>query len=313
MSSTYIDDVQNVLNKFLDEPIELHYLKGDIKNGIVDIKCSPAGTNPSYAAIKKMPVFFRLIGLSNPMNRIKSMCLPNVRYFFFDEFIANIRGGEKYLASDEHFLIKECYNTYNREAKTPITILAAGNPYSVYNPIFAGLGVDTSKVKAGNFIVGPNYTINCFKLPQTLKEQILKNNPLYQFDDAYRRYAFDGEAINDQNIRLQKHEPRGFKLKVVFKVGNEFLSIHSGPSIEKDGEPYTFWVCKHDSSWLSKVSKHRKILVLNFKDMIVGSVKMDNDTAKGLSILRNAMDTRRVTFNCVDAHYMLEDIYPTIY
>lgn len=312
MSPTYINDVQNVLNKFLENPIELFYIQGDIKTGIVDVKMAPAGTNPSYAKIKKMPTFFRVIGLSNPMNRIKSMSLKDVRYFFFDEFIANIRGGEKYLTADEYFLIQEVYNTYNREASTPITILAAGNPYSVYNPLFSGLNVDTTKVKPGAFIVGPNYTINCFRVPQELKEQILAKNPLYQFDDAYKRYAFEGQAINDQNIRIHKCEPKGFKLRFVFKINNEYLSIHSGAGKDEEEGEFKFWVCKHKSEWLDKVSKNRKIFVLNFKDMIAGAVKVDREMGQRMVHLKMAFDRRHITFNTVDAHYLLEELYPWI-
>lgn len=70
---------------------------------------------------------------------------------------------------------------------------------------------------------------------------------MYEFDDSYRRYAFGGEAINDINIRLQKTEPHGFKLKWVFKLGRDYISVHCGRSDRSVKEPYKFWVCKHDS------------------------------------------------------------------
>ena len=308
MSSVYIDDVANVLNKFLppDKQIQLVYIKGDIKQGIVDVKVCGADENPSYAQIKKMPTFFRVIGLSNPMNRIKSMSLKDVKWFFFDEFIANLRGGEKYLQADEYFLIQEVYTTYNREASTPIRIIAAGNPYSVYAPLFVGLKVDTSKLKPGAFVVGDNYVIDCFQCPPELKEQILANNPQYQFDDAYKRYAFGGQAINDQNIRIQKIEPKGFKLKYVFKIGNDYISLHKG-----NADTFSWWCCKHNSDWLTKMGK-RKVVVFNFKDMIEGSYIMDVKDRMALAPVRAAMQKREITFNCIDAQYMLEDVYTAI-
>ena len=307
ITSAYIEDTANVLNKFLEKPIQLLYMKGDIKQGIVDIKLGDAGKEYSWKEIQKLPVFFRVIGLSNPMNRIKSLMLKDVKYFFFDEFICNLRGGEKYLAADEYFLIQEIYTTYNREASTPIKILAAGNPYSVYTPLFMGLGVDTSKLKPGAFVVGPNYVINCFQVPEELKKIILKNNPMYQFDDAYKRYAFSGEAVNDQNIRICKCEPKGFKLKYVFKMGNDFISIHRG-----NNPDFKFWCCKHKADWLQKISKKRKIVVFNFGDMIEGAVKYNIQNVKDFCDLKQAMDNRQITYNCIDAQYMLEDIYPTI-
>lgn len=304
MTTTYIDDIENVLNKFLDRKVQLLYLKGDVKQGIVDIHIGEAGVNYSYVSIKKLPIFVRIVGLSNPMNRIKSLMLPNVKYIFFDEFIANLRGGEKYLPADEHFLIQEIYTTYNREAATPIRILAAGNPYSVYTPLFLGLGVDSSRIKPGAFIVGDNYTINCFETPPALKAQILAANPMYEFDDSYKRYAFGGEAINDQNIRIQKTEPRGFKLRFVFKFGNDIVSIHQGVAPD-----YKYWVCKHDIGWLAKMSKNRRIVCFNFGDMIDGSVKYSQDQMMDMLSIRKAMNERRITYNCIDASYMMEDAY----
>lgn len=307
ITPAYIEDTEKVLNKFLDKPIQLVYMKGDLKSGIADIRIGEAGKTYNWRSMGNLPIFFRIIGLSNPMNRIKSLMLPNVKYIFMDEFICNLRGGEKYLTADEHFLVQEIYTTYNREAETPIRILAAGNPYSVYTPLFMGLGVDTSKLKPGAFVVGDNYVINCFQTPPELKAQILANNPMYQFDDAYKRYAFNGEAINDQNIKLHKMEPKGFKLRYVFKMGKDFLSIHKGT-----GPSFKFWCCKHSSDWLEKVGKRRKIIVFNFADMIEGSIRLGLEEFKNFHEIKEAMNSRQIAYNCIDAQYMLEDIYPSL-
>ena len=42
ISSAYINDTANVLNKFLDKPIQLIYRKGDLKQGVVDVKVGDA-------------------------------------------------------------------------------------------------------------------------------------------------------------------------------------------------------------------------------------------------------------------------------
>lgn len=309
MTSAYIDDVASLLNKFLkpEHQIQLLYLKGDVSSGIADVKVGKADEKYSYQALKNLPTFFRIIGLSTPMNRIKSLMLKDVRYMFFDEFIANTRGSEKYLQADEHFLIKEIYTTYNREAKRPIKILCSGNPYSVYSPLFTGLEVDSSKLKPGAFVVKDDYAISCYQVSERLRQYILKNNPMYEFDDTYKRYAFGGEAINDSNIRIHKTEPRGFKLKWVFKLGKDFISIHAGRNTDFD-EPFKFWVCKHTSDWLSKVSKRRKIVVFSYGDLIQGAVKWTPSQFQEFKTLRNAMAKREVVFNCIDASYMLEDV-----
>lgn len=311
ITPAYIEDTENVLNKFLEKPIQLCYVKGDIKSGIVDVRIGEYGAEYSWQAVRKLPIFVRIIGLSNPLSRIKSLMLPNIRYMFIDEFICNLRMNEKYLG-DEHFLIKEIYTTYNREAKTPIRIIGAANPYSVYCPLFIGLGVDTSKLKPGAFIVGPDYVINCFSVPGELKQRILENNPMYQFDDAYLRYAFNGEAVNDANIKIQKQEPKHFKLRFVFKMGNEFISVHEKGNKGPYGQEEKFWVCKHKSDWLSKISKRKGFAVFNFGDMCDGAFMADSELRMRFASLREAMNKRSVTFNCIDAQYMMEDIYNLI-
>ena len=310
ITDAYIMDTETLLNKFLDEPIQLLYMKGDLKSGICDIKIAPAGVDYSWQAIKKLPTFFRIIALSLPMNRIKSLMINNVAYIFFDEFLANLAGGEKYLAADEHFLIQEIYTTYNREASSPIRIICCGNPYTVMNPLFIGLDVDTRKLKPGAFVVGPNYIIDCFQAPPELLAKILASNPMYQFDDAYARYGFGGESINDTHIKLQRTEPQAFKLKFVFKVGKDYLSVHQGSNSITQEEKY--WVCKHSGDWLEKVGKRRKIVVFNFFDMVDGSVLNTRDNIQTMVRLKTAMTNRDITFNCIEASYMMEDIYGMI-
>lgn len=271
------------------------------------MRIGDADKDYTYPQQKKLPIFIRIIALSAPMNRIKSAVLRNVRYMFQDEFIVNMRANEKYLDGDEYFLKQEIYTTYNREAKKPIVCLAAGNPYSVYCPDFIALNVDTKLLKPGAFIVGPNYVINCFQVPAELKAKILAANPNYQFDESYKRYAFNGEAINDQNIRIHKCEPMGFKLKYVVRMGREYMSIHKGQGSDKEGE-FTYWCCKHNSDWLEKIGK-RKVIVFDFGDMMKGSVKYRPEDFSGFLNFKIAMDNRKCTFNCIDASYMAEDIY----
>ena len=305
ITGTYIDDVETLLNKFLEKPVQLLYLKGDVKSGIVDVYLGEANKDYSWQQMRKLPVFFRIIGLSNPMSRIKSLMLPNVKYIFFDEFICNLRGQEKYL-SDEFFMIKEIYTTYNRESSSSIRIIAAANPYSVYCPLFIGLRVDTSKLKPGSFVVGDNYIIDCFKVPEELKARILAANPMYEFDDAYKRYAFGGENVNDQNIKIQKIEPSGLKMKYIFKLGRDFISIHEGTSnMQKE----KFWCCKHKEDWLEKVSKRRNIIVFDFADMCDGTRMIDMNIKVNMARLKDAVNKRNITYNCIDASYMMEDVY----
>lgn len=309
VSTVYIDDIAKLLNKFLlpQHHIQLCYMSGELKQGCTDIHVGKAGVEYNWQQVKKLPVLFRVASLSCPMSRLKSLFMDNLAYFFFDEFIANTRMKERYL-QDEKFIIQELYTTFNREALKPIRIIAAGNPYSVYCPLFSGLNVDTTKLKAGAFVVGPDYVIDCFKVGDELAARIKAKNPMYIADSDYEKYAFNGEAINDANIRQHKCEPKGFKLKWVFRLGNNYLSVHQGRYEDGEG-PARYWVCVHKSDWLSKVSKRRKILVFDYSDLMCGAVKLGAAfTLNDFVGLQSAMDSRQILFNSIDASYLTEAV-----
>lgn len=280
-------------------------MKGDLKSGTCDIKCCSAAESPSYAEIKKMPVFIRMVALSTATGRVKSAVIEKVKYMFFDEFICNIVGNEKYLPR-EAFLFQEQYSTYNRHTVKygfpPIKVLMAGNPYSFYNPYFEEFKVPTDKLKPGAFIVGDQYVIDCWQPCEELKKKILRDNPNYQFK-IYADYAVAGNAISDKAIRIQKFEPKGFKLKYVFKIGDKFISLHKGKAAD-----YNWWCCQHDSDWIEKIGK-RKIVVFNFQDMIDGSSMLGGADRIELYPLKEAMRNRTITFNCIGAYYNLLEVY----
>ena len=95
----------------------------------------------------------------------------------FDEFIANVRLGEKYL-QDEAFKFKEIYNTFQRECPSGLICYFFGNPYSVYNPYFEWLKIDTRKVKPGAYLVGPNYVLECYQLLPEPKRKLLDKSKM---------------------------------------------------------------------------------------------------------------------------------------
>ena len=311
MTATFIEDFAKTINEWIPEEkqIQLVYMKGDLKSGIIDVKMCSIDESPTYAQIKKMPVFIRVVALSSASGRVKSSILEKVKYMFFDEFICNITGNnEKYL-KNEAFIFNEQYSTYNRHTTKyglpPIKVLMAGNPYSFYNPYFEYYEVPTSKLKPGAFIVGPNYVVDCWQPCEELKEKILKANPNYQFS-IYAEYAVAGNAIHDKNIRIQKFEPKGFKLKYVFKIGDKYISLHKGKA-----DDYIWWCCQHDNTWINKMGK-RKIVVFNFQDMVDGSSMLGGAERVELYPLKEAMRNRTITFNCIGAFYNLQEIYSAI-
>lgn len=46
--------------------------------------------------------------------------------------------------------------------------------------------------------------------------------------------------------------------------------------------------------------------------MIDGAVKFNPDMIAQMAQMKRAMENREITFNCIDAQYMIEDIYAAI-
>ena len=140
ITEAMIQDIEDTLNKWSVEPIELQYNKGAFKDGIVDVKIDGE-------------LFFRVVALSIPLRRIKLAKIPNIAGIFMDEYIIDPRSGEKYLPN-EYFKIKELYSTYRRSypGKGMLKMYFCGNPYSLFNPLFVGLGVDVASLRKDIYI-----------------------------------------------------------------------------------------------------------------------------------------------------------------
>ena len=263
VTETYINDIENMINKFSVAPVKLDFKKGDIQTGIVDVYASEYEKSGDEIVEHNKRLFFRVVGMSNPMSRIKSLMLPRIKYILFDEFIANTRLGEKYLA-DEAFKFKEIYNTFQRECKDGLICYLFGNPYSVYNPYFEWLKIDTRKVRPGAYLVGPNYVLECYQLLPELRKQILERNPLYQFDDSYRKYAFEGVAVNDMNIIIMD-KPAKCKLRYIFKVAGKYYGFHAIPTDSQDyRERHLTFYCE-ELKWNPEYK--RQALCFDFNDL----------------------------------------------
>lgn len=305
VTATYVNDIENIINKFSLVPVKLKFKKGDIKTGIIDIyACEYEKINDEIVEYNER-LFFRVVGMSNPMSRIKSLMLPSIKYILFDEFIANTRLGEKYL-DDEAFKFKEIYNTFQRECPTGLICYFFGNPYSVFNPYFEWLKIDTRKVRPGAYLVGDNYTLECYQLLPELREQILKRNPLYQFDDSYRKYAFEGIAVNDMNIILI-NKPQACRLKYVFKVSGKYYGFYS-ISIDSAEyrEKHLSFYCE-ELKW--KQEYKRQALCFDFNDLGQNSSLLQKMQKEVFYWLKHSIANNMVGYQKVDCEYQTELIY----
>ena len=312
VTETYINDIENLINIFSIVPVKLEFKKGDVRNGIIDVYAYEYEKIDNEIIKYNKRLFFRVLGMSNPMSRIKSAILPKVKYFLFDEFICNVRLGEKYL-SDEAFKFKEIYNTYRRECERawhcePICYFF-GNPYSVYNPYFEWLQVDTRKVRPGAYINEKNYTIECYQLLPALREKILASNPLYEFDDSYRKYAFDGIAVNDMNIIII-NKPSQAILRYVFKVGGKYYGFYKiPPTVKEFTETHLSFYCE-ELRWKSEYK--RIALCFDFNDLGSNSSLMQNIQKDNFYYLKYSIANNMVGYQKVECEYNAELIYVKI-
>lgn len=297
ITDVYIADIEKTINAFQVDKIQFTFKKGSIKEGVVDIYVEEQ-------------LFLRILALSNPMSRIKSLRLDRIKYVVFDEFICNTRLGEKYV-DDEAFKFREVYNTFQRfcydqdpNQKETLKCYFLGNPYSLYNPYFVWIGVDTKKIHKGCLESGLNWVVHCGELSQKLREFILSKNPLYQFDDSYTKYAFGGEAINDSNINIVDKQPEYFKLRHIFKIDTKYLYVYV------DTNPYKNW----DLTMWAEVrsdyeGKNRAIFCFDFRDLVNNTVLMSSQDKAYFDYFKQCVRFRRIGYKSIEASYLAEEIY----
>lgn len=293
ITDVYIEDSVKVINKFIDTPIKIWYKGGSLKDGVVDVFVDKG---------ERKDLLYRLIALSNPINRIKSLLLENLRYICFDEFICNPKFKEKYL-SDEATRFKELYNTFQRES-TSLKAYFFGNPYSLYNPYFVWLGVDTAKLKRGTIQSGVNWVVECYQMLPELREAILKKNPLYQFDDSYTRYAFEGVAINDANIKIGTL-PDNYSLRFVFRIEGRWLGIFQNNIYSDEGDRY-------HCQFVDQVSARRVVYCFEFTELVERTCLLGYEERTKFSQFKSAMRRYLVTFSTIEVYYLIAEIYENI-
>ena len=285
-----IDGIALPINKFNDE-VTFIYSRKNLDSPICDLFLEVNG---------KKTLFIRILALSTKLRKIKLSLIPNIGGVLMDEFIIDPETGEKYLKG-EAMKIKEIYTTYRRESDGVLKMYFLGNPYSLYNPLFMWLKVDTRKLRPGAIVVGDQYVVQCYQMKEELRQKILKENPLYQFDESYKMYAFDGMAVNDMHIRLGAFPPK-YQLRFVVRISGTNIGIFKND----------FFVDKEDRYYCKEIqgfSPDRNIFTFDFSDVINKSVMVGLEERRKLENFRNAFRKRQVVFSNINIYYLVEEIY----
>lgn len=274
------------IRKWFDDKLVVTYTKGEFQTGIVDVRVNNE-------------IFIRIVSLNIQLRRIKLAVLRNIGGVFMDEYVIDPRTGEKYL-KEEAFKIKEAYTTWRREAQGDLKVYIIGNPYSLYLPIFVDWQVDTRKLKRGEFYVGSNFVIEWATLHPLLRERLLKENPLYEFDEDYKGYALDGDAKNDKKIRLGK-KPENFRLRFVFRIGGQVLGVFQNNEPATDPRYYV--------EYIEDYSKTRTAFAFDFDELVERTALVGVDERMLLSRFKDAFRERSIVFADVPVYYMIEEIF----
>ena len=294
ISEDYVEDFANIINKFTDDNVVFQYSKNSLKDGIATIK------------IDGKP-FIRFIGLSKTIASIKSMMFPNLQAIVFDEFICNGKFGEKYL-KEEATKFLEVYNTFRRES-TRLKCWFLGNPYSLYNPYFVYFGVNTALLKRGSIITdNKQYVVECAEMCQELRDKILRENPLYQFDNSYTRYAFEGQNINDENILINDKRPDNYFLHSLFRVEGKYIAVYRNNDYTKIETPYFY----AEFTDIERVSKKRDVYCFDLEELVDRTSLLSIDDKWKFEKLKNAMRKRLIEFNSIECYYLFEEIFYNI-
>lgn len=294
----YIDDIEELLNKFTSDPVQLFYTFS--RDGIITVNIGKQGDK------KNSVLFFRVISLAVPMRRFKSLMFPNLGVMFFDEFIVNTRMKEKYL-SDEVFRFKELFNTFQREAEN-LRVIFAGNPYSLYNPYFSWKGFNPKSIYPGVMLTTEDSALEAYELTDELKAYILEKNPLYRFDDAYKAYAFDGRAINDEQVMIEEKQPQNFKLLWVFYTQGKYVGVFGGMKVLSQTECIFYWV----SIIEGYNSKRRDVICFDLQNLIAGNILATNETKQRVQNFRRGIEHRTVAYRSIEEGYLTEEIYECV-
>lgn len=255
---------------------------------------------------KDRKLFAIMASVSAPIRRLKGLNFGKLACVVYDEAIVNTSMGEKY-PTGLAFKVKEIMKTFERESRPEkLRLFCLGNPYSKYHPLLVDWGVPINKIKKGTCLAGKDWFVQAASMTPELREFILKNDANHDWDDAYERYAFDGDSINDENVWIEEKRPEGYKLRYVFKVQDRFVWIWKNNSMTLDEEIWarSYWLeAKGESP-----GKRRDVISIDFESMTKQAYLVD--VYRGLfESMKRSIALNKVSYNSPEAYYLIQQIY----
>ena len=297
ITEAQVISIENTINKFKGREVHLSSTKD-----CTTIWCIWDGKSK-----KDRKLFAILASVAAPIRRLKGLNFGKLSCIVYDEAIVNTRMGEKY-PTGLAFKIKEIYKTFARESRPAmLKLYCFGNPYSKYHPLLVDWGVPINKIKKGTILADKDWVVQAASLSDELKQWIMENEPNHDWDDTYERYAFDGDAINDDNVWIEENQPQNYSLKYVFKVQDRYVYVWRLNYLATNEDcllSRAYWIdVKKDAP-----GKRRDVISVDFESMTKSTLLLDS--FRGLfDSMKRAIALNRVSYSSPEAYYYIQQIY----
>lgn len=301
ITEAYIESFADTINQFLPDSkkIKLYYNKGAIKDGVIDV----------YMDKDRKNQLLRVVALSIPKTRMKSLTLPNgASMCLYDEYICDINAGEKYV-KDMINKFKDCYATYNRwtvkRTGKRMKVYFCANPYTVFNPFHMWLNIPLDKIKKGNIIIGDDYYLECGKLSDELIAFVKRTNPLYSDEnDEFSRYAFGGESVEDKRFVIMEKRPENYFLRFIFKIQKKYIYVWQS-NATNDYRASKFRCEYRDDLINTRITP----FAVDFSNLTSGTNLWLPEYASLCVYMRYSIARRDVIFDNIGTGYLVEEIF----
>lgn len=314
VTQMWIDDIARELNKFRkpSEYCSVHQVPGsDIRSGTIDLEYIDQD-------MEEPAILCRVICISIDVSRFKGLVLPNVGDIFIDEFMPDVRHGEKWLQGYT-WRANTLWTTFSRfKWEVQHKVMKRywfGNPYSRFvPPLFEQYKVNTLDLKPGNIIVGEDFLVSLATPCPELRQLMEKENPTALNEINKEWYDFlNGEFTADNEYDFDPVLPKGYKLVWCFRVCNTYI----GAWVDSEDIDWSGWNPFRNKWWIGMLppdysTKQHKVYAFDFNDFVKGSNLIQQSDKGKMSILKLNIAQRNVTFQDVNVASIVEQLYEMI-
>ncbi len=309
----WIDDIAEQLNKFRKPSQYCKTMKhrgSNLKDGTVDIDIVEGNQPPKRLC--------RVICISIDVRRYKELVLANAGSIFVDEFMPDIRHGEKWL-NGYTWRANTLWTTFSRYTYETRGVVEkrywSGNPYSRYvPPLYEQYNIDTTELKPGALLVGKDYVVTLATPCDELREQLLKENPTASNEINKEWQSFlEGEFTADSNYDIIKEQPKGYGLHWVFRVCDTYIGVYRDNNTDdlqyEDIEHHKYWIATLPRDY---ATKQHTIYCFDFNNFVKGGNMVLKSDKVTLQVLKCAIAYRKCAFKDANSASIVETMYMSL-